>query len=356
MENYQDAMFYKEKSGLLEERERFNEIKKSIEMESVQAEKPRIEMSDFGLDQLALLKESIDNHKESSEPLLIAVMRGWNLDASTMTSIKQRVGVFAEKIPELKGLFFVINGDGEVSNITENSLQELTAAKSNEIPIVPIKLHQYPWTSGLNAATAILNEIAIDKDMNRDTIKVLNISYGVDLEEAELQKVSALVKEKRFVMSVRNNENLDRLPEDNDAVWEKLKHLLRNPNSADLSEVLRSMRNTFNIMRLSDIVDLGGFNPKTVAFGGMEDADFFARMILHALSSGDVRTIKEFKEALEVPVYYSDERWEKLKHIKDPSETKALENVFKDIASESSPQRNEYRIAGDIQDFRMRSK
>jgi hypothetical protein len=340
----------------LKERARFNEIKKSIEFGSNQINKSSLEISDFGLAELSLLEKGIGEITTDNHSGLIAVMRGWNLDSSIMGDITERVNKIKENIPALAGIFFVINGDGDVDDVTEKSLQKVIISGKNQLPIVPVKVFKYTWTSGLNSAVVITNEIAMNKKIDRDKIKIMNISYGVDLEKNELEKCRKSIEDERFIMTVRNTDKQELTIEkpDDGLLWEKFKELLRNPNNADLNYVLRSMRNTFNVLTLSDIVEYGGYNPATVSLGGMEDSDFFMRMILYALKSRDIKMIKEFKRALANPIAYSDQRWIELKHKKDPSETAALEKVLSGMAMDDNISDNEYRISENMQDFRMR--
>lgn len=341
------------KAHELSNREKFQKIKNAIEIRSDQVEKPSIEMSEFSLKELGLLEKGVDAVKNEQEPGLVAVMRGWNLGDQEMEGIIERINKIKRNIPALVGMFFVINGDGDKDNMTEISLQKIISSHTNEMSIVPVKVHNYTWTSGLNSAVAILNEMAIDKKIDRNKIKVLSISYGVDLEEGELDRCKDLINGRRFVMTMRNTEKALFDSED-ELSWNKFADLLRNPQGSDLRQVLRSMRNTFSIMGLADIVNYGGFNPATVPLGGMEDADFCMRMILSALKMGKVELIKDFRMAMADPVRYSDQRWMKLAHLKDPSETAALEKILAGTAIDEDIRNNEYILPEANQDFRLR--
>lgn len=342
---------------LLEKRARFIQLKSSIEFKSAHTQKPSIEISDLGLSELSSIEKGVADITSDGHTGLVAVMRGWNLDSQTVNDITQRMNKIKECIPALKGIFFVINGDGEINNITEESLRGVIQSGKNQMPIAPIKVYNYTWTAGLNSAAAIMNEIALDKQIDRDKIKMLNISYGVSLEQEELLKCKKSVEDDRFIMTIRNTDNqgLTAEKQDNELLWDKFKQLLRNPNDADLGYALRSMRNTFNIFTLSDIVKYGGFNPATVPLGSMEDADFLMRMILNALKSGNTEMIREFKKALTNPIAYTDQRWLELKHKKDPSETAALKKILSGMAIGEKILNNNYGISEDEQDFRMRS-
>src|SRR4030042_740584 len=244
--------------------ERLDDILKNIEIapKSEFEKKPRIEISEQGLEQLGHLEKSVEALKNKIGA--VAVARCWNKTPDEMKTFIERIDKFKKNIPNLQGVILAINKESEKDNATEKSLSEVSSEKKSEIPIVPIKVENYTWTSGLNSAIGILNEIALKNDVPTDNIRVMNLSFGVDLNEDELALCNKNIKEERFIVTARktsDGSNPFEKKGSGENLWKKFKDMLRFPNEAELAELSYTMRNTFTVISLKDIVDLGGFNP-----------------------------------------------------------------------------------------------
>ncbi|MFA6160194.1 MAG: hypothetical protein WC678_03875 [Parcubacteria group bacterium] len=350
-------------------REEFDVLVRNIEIPSASEfeKKPKIEISDQGLEQLEGLEKGIEVLKEGTG--VMVVVRCWNKKPDEIKTFVERMEKFKKNIPNLQGVILVINNEGEKDNITEKSLTESLADKKSEIPIVPIKVQNYTWTSGLNSAVGILNEMALKNDVPTDNIRVMNISFGVDLDEQELKTCNDDIEKNQFVVTARKTSegaNPFEKKEMGEDLWKKFKDILRFPNEAELAELAYTMRNTFNVISLKNIVDLGGFNPlcngegrkfsttqpnpffrhldsmkeSPVSIKGMEDVEFFMRLILGSLQSGDNTVIKELRKAMDNPVFYTDYDWNKMHEVskirKIGNEMTALSLIFSGLATKES--------------------
>ncbi len=380
-----------------QEREKsYAELLRSIEIESgAGGSKPHLALSEFGEQGMSSLDAALSSAKEvkeDKEPMVVAIVRCWNKSATDLKEFIERVRKIKENIPGLQGVFLSVNQEGDKGGVTEKNLQELLAESPEApVPIIPLSIENYTWTSGLNSATAVLNELCLRDGVGRDDVRVMNLSFDTDLDPEELKKTDQLIKERDYVFTARKTSTGESPFEgggngktQGEKIWEKFTEILRDPNSTDLSELAYSMRNTFNVIKLSDVVAMGGFNPMAngearkfspaspnpaffynydardvkVSIKGMEDAEFFMRLILNALKQGDISVLKEFRKSFDEPVLYEDKSWDKLGELKKirkiSNEMIALSLILSGMATKeysSTARPGEKRVTGLVKDF-----
>ncbi|MGE4444212.1 MAG: hypothetical protein AB7E37_04440 [Candidatus Altimarinota bacterium] len=355
-------------------------ILKGVELKDRNESKPGLSVSDFGIQELSKLEENIQGGG------VVAVVRCWNKSEDDIASFLERVQKIYKYIPHLKGIFVSINFDAEEQGLTQQNLQRVLSVNPMDLPIIPINIHGYSWTSGLNAPVAILNELSKNQNVDTALIRVMNLSFGVDIPEEELVKLSQNIKENKYVITARRTSDQDTPFVSQRELWEKFKGILRSPNETDLTELAYTMRNTFNVIPLQDIVKLGGFNPlcngdsrefnttqpspfykhigvskeTKVTIRGMEDSEFFMRLILSSLHSGDISMLKEFKQAMESVVYYDDYDWNKMHELKKigkiGNEMNALSLIISGLATRESihnPKTGEFKTLQLLKDLSL---
>jgi len=335
-------------------------ILKGVELKDRNESKPWLSVSDFWIQELSKLEENIQWWG------VVAVVRCWNKSEDDIASFLERVQKIYKYIPHLKWIFVSINFDAEEQGLTQQNLQRVLSVNPMDLPIIPINIHGYSWTSWLNAPVAILNELSKNQNVDTALIRVMNLSFWVDIPEEELVKLSQNIKENKYVITARRTSDQDTPFVSQRELWEKFKWILRSPNETDLTELAYTMRNTFNVIPLQDIVKLWGFNPlcngdsrefnttqpspfykhiwvskeTKVTIRWMEDSEFFMRLILSSLHSWDISMLKEFKQAMESVVYYDDYDWNKMHELKKIwkiwNEMNALSLIISGLATRES--------------------
>jgi hypothetical protein len=375
------------KNRELSDRERVERIISSVELKNkLPDKKAYLSISDFGVKKFRALENQFDTEKKE-DLSIVAIVRCWNKSEIDLIEFLKRVQKFQESIPNLKGVFLSINNDGEDKGFTDSNLQKAIEAVPLDIPVVPIGVSNYTWTSGLNAPTAMLNEICLEKKIDFENVRVMNFSFGVDIPEEELEKIEKNIHENKYILTARRTSDGTNPFLNNETgkdLWKKFKEILRYPNEADLTELAYTMRNTLNIIPLKDIIRLGGFNPlcngETRAFStthpnpfyshitnsretkitirSMEDAEFFMRLILNALNSREFETIKNLRRAMDEPVFYDDKDWNKMHELKKikkiGNEMTALSLIISGLAAkESIPtgEEGERKTVGLVKNF-----
>jgi hypothetical protein len=349
-----------------------------------EVEKPSISFSDFGVREFRNLESSLDG--EGGEQMnIFAVVRCWNKSEQDLVDFLKKVQNIRKSIPHLKGVFISVNSDGEKDNLTESNLEKAMKAVTLGIPVVPIGVKNYSWTAGLNAPVAMLNEVCLGKQIDLEKVRVMNMSFGVEISDEDLKKCNKELSDGRYILTARMTADASSpfaQRGSGQELWNKFKSIMRNPNEADLAELAYTMRNTMNIIPLADIVRLGGFNPvcngktrhfeggeREVTIQGMEDAELFMRLILSALRSGDMYILKNLRRSMDNPIFYNDIDWNRMHEVgkirKIGNEMKALALIMSGKAGKDSvPNVNGGRevvsLDGDMhipesrQDFRLR--
>jgi hypothetical protein len=287
--------------------------------------KPRLEFSSFGEERLEYLAKSIED--AADKPIVIGIVRCWNKGPEEMRGFREELTKISQSVPALLGILLCLKGEDE-SGLTEKTLKEM--AGKFPLPIIPVTVHHYSWTSGLNAGIAIINELCIIKEMNRDNVRVFNMSFDASIDEKNLNVLISRF-DKRFVMSVRGNETGDF-----EALYSKL---FTDPTTANPTAYVNHFRNTLALYGLRDLLLLGGFHPGCNVHGGMEDTEFYLRVLARARRLGRTDIILEFEGALREPVFYSDKRYrdtttEKYAQ-KTALEVASLARIFADELSSS---------------------
>lgn len=359
-------------------RSRLENLLEKIEVEGEKETTPKIIFSDYGLEGLGELSRDLEGPNQEQ---LVAVIRCWNKNTDQLKDLSSRIKKMKEHLPGLAGVFLIINNEGEKGNATEESLELAGGEASFGVPIVPFRVENYTWTAGLNSGVALLNEISKEKGLDENKIRVVNMSFDTDLTEDELDKLNKEIEAQRFVFTERETgDGKPPISERGGKLWEKFVALLRKPEEANLAEISYAMRNTFNVIKLSDVVEMGGFNPvcngvhgsddrkskksilKSVDFPvpgedpreyikGMEDAEFFMRLILKALQEGGVRTLKDIRESFDDPVVYEDRSWTRFQ------ETERVNKIINDMISAGlifqGKVTDKYVLPESEQDFRI---
>lgn len=354
----------------LENKARVEWIISSIDLnwENEEKEKPSVIISDFWAEEFKYLEDQFDTEKVEWLGI-VAVVRCWNKSEADLIEFLKKVQKFKKTMPDLKGLFISINNNWEKDNVTESNLQKAMKVVQIGIPIVPIGINGYSWTAWLNAPTALINQICIWQNVDIEKIRVMNLSFGVDITDEELKKCNENIHNNRYTLTARNTSdgaNPFSKNENGTQLWKKFKEIMRYPNETDLAELAYTMRNTFNIIPLCDIINLWGFNPlcngesrefstnqpnpffnhtgnsreTKVTIRGMEDAEFFMRLILSALKIGKMEIIKQLRVSMDNPIFYDDKDWNRMHELnkikKIGNEMTALSLIISWLATKES--------------------
>ncbi|MDP4009975.1 MAG: hypothetical protein Q8P53_03240 [Candidatus Shapirobacteria bacterium] len=328
-----------------------------------------VEVSEMGRQVFPGFIDAIKKSTENGGQAAVAVIRCWGKDTKLLGELAYRIQTIKNNFPALVGVVLAINHDQDKNDMTEANLELLSQQREFAVPILPVKIKGYTWTSGLNSGIALVNEIAIEKGIDRENIRMLNMSFDVEIEDVELQKMARLAGEQRYIFTVRKTGEGE-LPFKTDLIEtrKKLKGLIKKPlqSQVQLLELVYAMRNTLNLIPLSKLIELGGYNPlcngkeiKTVdgtrfSIMGMEDIEFFARAIQKDLQKGNFNVFKQLRIPMANPIVYTDPSWKRLKELslimKAGNERNALIQIFSDMA----------RLDGNIvpvesQDFRIRN-
>jgi hypothetical protein len=268
---------------------------------------PKIHISSFGTEKLREFESEFLRKAERTGPTLVAIVRCWEKNDEEMRAFAKRIKGIKAGLPMLAGILLTIKKESD-SGITELALRKLNTEEFG-LPVAPIVVEDYTWTSGLNAGISLINELCLEENVDRQKIKMLFLSFDADLDRENLSKLKQAVDDHRFVFSVRGKV---RKTEEVFAV----DHL----------------RNTLSAITLMDLVRLGGFNPLTNGFGGMEDAEFFLRLLSLAKKEGREDILVAFKHAAEEPVFYEDSRIRSMSEekwtAKRKNETEALQKIL----------------------------
>jgi len=359
-------------------RPKIEDYKRKIEITGSPDEYPSVEISEVTKKIFPDFIDSIEKAGESEGPIIVAVVRCWNKDEKSISEMIDKVDDIKKSLPGLQGVILSINydQDGEVDkkkpkieNMTENSLVGVIKQRETSVPILPLRINKYSWTSGLNVGVALMNEIAKEKNINTEKIRMLNMSFDVNVEKEEVEKMKRLADEQKYVFTVRKtSEDISPFKLNQNQLWEKFKTIMKEPMNSNLFELVYAMRNTFGLISLKDLVDFGGFNPlcngqkrllpggKNFSIKGMEDSEFYMRLFLDAFKKGKIKTIREFKKSLNNQVFYNDPSWQRMGEVnrfkKISDETDALNKVASNLA-ESITDSGINRIPVEQQDFRI---
>lgn len=326
-------------------------LKNRIEIKST-SDYPSIETSDFTRSSFEKFYNHFDNCKTNTN-IVVPLVRCWNKNNQDVSHFFERISKLKRNFPEIEGLIVAINYDKDEDNITENSIKEQLEKQKIDLPVLPLRINEYTWTSGLNVGVSLLNEIANQKNIDKENIKFMGMSFDVEMEDEEIQKMRNLSEKNRFILTIRKTTE-ETLPFgiDKEELWGKLKHILRKPLESDLFELCYSMRNTLSLIKLSDLVDFGGFNPlcdgkkrgDLLIEGGMEDSEFFLKIILNALKQGKISAMRDFKKAMENVVTYSDPSW---RRATEPKKYRKISNEVKSLVKIANGETKKM----DVKDF-----
>lgn len=363
--------------------ENIQKILDTINIEMEGQKKPKLSASEYAGEQFSDLEKSFDSLSLEKGPSVVAVVRCWNKKEKDLAEFLERIERFKQSMPSLRGVLLVINKDGEKNgSVTEESLKMALGQMNISVPVVPLQVEGYSWTAGLNSGAAVLNEMCLEKGIDRKDLRVANFSFDTDLDEEGLKKCSDSIQENEFVVTARKTSDGESpfvSGHGGGELWDRFKKMLRSPRAAKLSELAYTMRNTFNVIALEDIISMGGFNPlcngeaftsnhpeplsqmkrpEEVAIAGMEDIEFFMRLVFRALQKGDVSMLKELRTAMDDPVFYRDTSWENLHELKKidkiGNEMIALSLILSELSGKKTfPTQNagETKTIGLVKDF-----
>ena len=368
-------------------RENFNRIKEKIERPG--ENKPKVDIPDYGLKQLEILNNSLDSLKgESEEKGIYVIVRCWNKKIETiikkneagkelripgLRDLAENLKRIKKEIPELKGVYLVDNKEGEeeANGKTIENLQKFLE-EDKELPIVPVIVTNYTWTSGLNGPIAIQEQLMKEKEIDPKKVMMLFYSFDVAVPDEELKKLKdSIDKGNRFFLTFRldpggvhplaKGTRFDTKEPTYKDLLDRYKTLTKAPYEADIDDLVSTNRNTFNLIYSDFLFDYGGFNPlcndnqfkiveprngnslgaekekaRFYKIPGMEDIDLFTRILKNAEryyknKEGDVQKKAEgleillaFRRALRVPIKYRDKSWE----------NRNLRDIIRKIAAE----------------------
>jgi hypothetical protein len=365
-------------------RENFNKIKSKIELPG--ENKPRIDIPDYGLKQLEILNNSIDSLKgESEKKGIYAVVRCWNKDIETIIKknasgrdievpglrhLIDNLKKIKKEIPELKGVYLVISKEDEekTNGKTIENLQKLLE-EENEIPIIPLIITKYTWTSGLNGPIAMHEQLMKEKAVDPKKVMMLFSSFDVVTPDEELKKLRhAIDNNNRIFITFRldpggvhplvKGDRFDTEDPTHKDLLDRYKKLTKSPYEGEIADLVSSNRNTFNLVYSDLLFDFNGFNPlcnnqqfkikeprsgigikdeelRFYEIPGMEDIEFYTRYLKSAdrlyQSIDPQEKIKgkemllDFRRALKNPIKYRDKSWEE----------RSQKNIIKKVTDEA---------------------
>ncbi len=314
---------------------------------------------------------AIQNMKENMRfgtPAIFLVVRCWNKDRNAMEQFLQKVKRMKEHMPKLAGVFLSINKNtegGDINNQTEVAALDVTK-NLTDVPIVPLGIIGYTWTAGLNAPAAVAHMFAQEVQVDESNIVLLNQSFDIEMDDENLQKMSQRLAAGQLAPTVRIEKGRLELKHLSQALG-SLQELLLNqvPSEEVLSyirrhpEMLRLLRNTNAAHRLDDLVALGGFNPVTNSYGGMEDHEFLIRFLLY-LKQTDRARLRMVLDTLfseDAYVTYQDLAWDGLlfgKKLKKLMREKNANSLIATLIA-SLKESSTYAVPLSERDFAFRS-
>ncbi len=281
---------------------------------------PEIELAPFAKKELQKLVAVLRETNESEEAKnVVAVVRCWKKNKESLQKLLARLQQMRHTMPELRGLFISINADQDTNDQTTLALQEIvTASPDSDFPIIPVKVKNYSWTAGLNAPAAVLHKLLTDNDLDEAQTHMLNQSFDVELSDEQAGIMAKRVREGKPLLTLRTSTG-EATPDEIKTYIQMAKPILADDSSPteraaylrDNPGLVTLVRNTCSIASLKDIVELGGYSPKTNRYGGMEDHDFIMRLLI----SSDAPTRRKLLRAFLSPeayVAYRDAAWEKI--------------------------------------------
>lgn len=276
---------------------------------------PNLEVSNFSEKELQRLFSAIKENKNS----IVAVIRCWNKTTEQLSEVFERLKDLQKSIPQLRGAFISINDDNDKDHQTSKNVEELSV--NEDLPIVPLKVKGYTWTSGLNGPVALLNQFCEQEGIDSNKQQVFNLSFDSIFSEEEAKKIAEKIRNGEPVISMRSEgESLDEKSARKTS--EVIKRLIKKGVDVDggVDEVVQDnesvafmARNTGMVWSLHDLARLGGFNKERNKAGGMEDHEFGVRLLLDALQTKQFGKAKKLLKAMkENPIIYTDLAWQKI--------------------------------------------
>jgi len=273
---------------------------------------------------------------DASGKHILGVVRCWNKNPEELIQFRERIGSLQKALPELAGVVLVINNEGEEKSggKTQNNLSEVNAKYNGDTPILPLTLYNYSWTAGLNGPIAILKRYCATKEINTHNQYVFNFSFDVKFDDVALQKLAENFRAGKTIITGRGEIAEQSVsPQDTIKVAHEISQEISQLIHAgslpdkDFTKVLTLGRNTGSLIKLADLIALGGFDARCNVLGGMEDQDFWLRKLIAMLRASDISGAKDLFRGLRKPIEFQDSAWNAL------SPEKKLDKYNKEMAS-----------------------
>lgn len=293
-------------------------------------------------EEFASLVEGVARRED--EKNIVGAVRCWNKSSSDLEALLSRIAAMKRVLPELRGIFVVINADQDEEHMTRKGLLELVHTQGRDFSVIPLDIEKYSWTAGLNGPAALLARGLTEEGGAIKSTDIFNFSFGVEFDRASFVDLARRYRDNTYVATIRLNRGRKPAVTRDDVMG-----IIKNPPVAGVSgnisrifanpDIMAVARNTATIMPLEEIIALGGYDSARNATGGMEDHDFLMRLLLDALRLGKMGKISAISRALEEPVYYTDHDWDALpderRAAKLEDEQKALRSVAESLLSRS---------------------
>lgn len=378
-------------------REEWDEQKIGKMLESIQnpelAKAPSVNLTDEAKREFGRIAKDIKKQTNN----LFLVIRCWNKTENDLKELFDRLKKMQSNIPEMQGVFIVINAGGDKDAQTSRAVDSLVASESLSFKVVATPVAEYSWTAGLNAPAALLHSVCKEEDADETKQFVLNYSFDAVMSEAANQEIADHIRSGEPLMTARVEESVDSkkeieiVQEENrenfTRMMDKFYDFLTNKDSEFSAEeftndyhkaMVTLGRNTSMLFSLADIVRLGGFDRSCNALGGMEDHDFVFRLFLDIvkkikyesdpkLQDELVDKLRAYNEAFKEPLPYNDPAWNRMPQgdeavgdkkatgriFKYDHERKALQQIGARLAEQFQSDKQTLRVPVSEQDFRF---
>jgi hypothetical protein len=239
--------------------------------------------------------ELVGELQKNPDDSIVANIRAYN--NGDIRRVIEKISTYRREFPILRGAAVVVNADpknGDRDLDTLRRVEEIAWYKnlngSDGFNVMALSIPSgYTWTAGLNALPALLaaEKKRLAADFNPG---ILYQSADVDVRTEDLNKVIRAYRDTGLgINTVRVDRKLirasylpdiARIAEHFAYPDDYLEQLARNRRTGriDAFQSLAYGRNTFDIISLDMLELLGGFDPRTNAGGGMEDAQFLVRL------------------------------------------------------------------------------
>lgn len=264
---------------------------------------------------------------------ILGVVRCWNKNEDELFLFFERIESLQKALPELAGVVLVINNEGEEKSGGETQ-KNLSGINNGGVLVVPLTIKKYSWTAGLNGPVALLRKYCATREIDLHDQYVFNFSFDVKFDDVALQKLAENFRAGKTTIT-RRGEIVEQPVSSQDTarddleISQKISQLISGGSlpDKDFVKVLTLGRNTGSLIKLADLIALGGFDARCNALGGMEDQDFWLRKLISMLRASDISGAKSLLRGLRKPIEFQDSAWNAL------SSEKKLDKYDKEMLS-----------------------